>query len=226
MAPAMAALIAAMLLVVVLYYCWPPWTALLSRYAKWQHSLGVVGAAIAAGLAGGVLSEFSIVYFQNGGRWTLASMENMAFKFVFFFIGGGMVYEFYQLQAWWWGDNVSWRVVAAKVACDQIGYSFVWATPYNALATRWQVNRYSFARLRLEFDGTFVMSRMLPALVASWMFWIPAVSIVYSVPLILQTPMFLFGTAIWGLLLPAVMRQGHTEEIEQAAVVAGLPDAE
>ena len=91
MAAAMAALVGVMLLIVVLYYTWSPWSTLLSSYAVWQHSLGVVGAGTVAGLAGGVLSELSIVYFQHRGRWTLESLENMLFKFGFFGITGAMV---------------------------------------------------------------------------------------------------------------------------------------
>ena len=49
---------------------------------------------------------------------------------------------------------------------------------------------------------------MLPVLVTNWMFWIPGVSLIYSMPLNFQTPLFIFATAIWGILLPAVGRQG------------------
>jgi hypothetical protein len=52
---------------------------------------------------------------------------------------------------------------------------------------------------------------MLPILVTNWMFWIPGVSLIYAMPLVLQTPLFIFATAIWGLLLPAVARQERAE---------------
>jgi len=229
MAGAMTALVGVMLLIVVLYYTWSPWTFILSRYAIWQHSLGVVGAGTVAGIAGGVLSELSIVYCQHRGRWTLASLENLLFKFGFFGISGAMVYEWYQLQAYMFGDSVSFQVVTCKVLADQFGFGVVVSMPYNALGTRWQINRYSFTALWRELDRSFFFERMLPVLVTGWMFWIPAAAIVYSVQLILQTPMFLIGTAIWGLLLPAVSREGHSEETQQAAMLAGpavLPDSE
>ncbi len=225
----MVALLVAMLLVVVLYYTWKPWADVLARYAEWQHSLGLVGAAIGAGVAGGILSELSFVYIQHRGRWTVASLENMAFKFAFFVLSGGLVYEFYHLQAYWFGDSTAWSVIVKKVLVDQFGYTFAVSMWLSTFATRWQLNCYSFTALRRELDGSFFMERMLPVVIANWMFWLPAVSLIYSVPLILQTPMFLFGTAIWGLLLSAVSREGHKEEIEQAAMVAGpvaLPDVE
>lgn len=229
MAPAMTALVGVMLFIVVLYYTWGPWNAILSGYAIWQHSLGIVGAATVAGMAGGVLSELSLVYFQHRGRWTLASLENMLFKFGFFGLTGALVYGWYHVQAFCFGDSVSFKVVTYKVLADQFGFSVFITSPVNALGTRWQINRYSFTALRRELDRSFIFERILPILVTGWMFWIPAAAVVYSVPLILQTPMFLIGTSIWGLLLPAVSREGHGEEAEQAALLAGpcaLPDSE
>jgi hypothetical protein len=52
---------------------------------------------------------------------------------------------------------------------------------------------------------------MLPILVTNWMFWLPGVSLIYAMPLVLQTPLFIFATAIWGLLLPAVAQQERAE---------------
>jgi hypothetical protein len=60
----------------------------------------------------------------------------------------------------------------------------------------------------MELNWDFVAERMLPVLVSNWMFWIPGVVLIYSLPTNLQTPLFIFATAIWGLLLPAVARQG------------------
>jgi hypothetical protein len=209
--PAMAALQTAMAVVVTIYYCWPPGSAILSRYAAWQHSGGVLFAAIATALAGGVLSEFSIVYFQNGGRWTLASAENMAFKWAFFFVSGAIVYEFYGWQAVWWGQGAAWSVLVPKVLLDQFGYTVFWSTPFNAILLRWQILGYSFRRLRAELNRNFVTERMLPLLVTNWLFWLPGVCLIYAMPTNLQSPLFIFATAIWGLLLPAVMRQEGSE---------------
>ncbi len=207
----MLALQAAMAAVVAVYYCWPAGAALLSSYAAWQHAGGVLAAGLATAFAGGVLSELSLVYFQNGGRWTWNNVEDMGFKWALFFVSGSIVYEFYGWQAIWWGQGATWQILLPKVLVDQFGYTVFWATPFYALLIRWQTLRYSGSRLWMELNRDFVTERMLPILVTNWMFWIPAVTLIYSMPSILQTPLFIFATAIWGLLLPAVTRQERPE---------------
>jgi len=216
----MLMLLTAMAAVVAVYYCWPAGSAFLSRYAAWQHAGGVLAAALATACAGGVLSELSLVYFQNGGRWTWSHVEDMGFKWAVFFVSGAIVYEFYGWQAVWWGQGTTWQVLVPKVLVDQFGYTVVWATPYYALLTRWQMLGFSGSRLGMELNGDFVTERMLPILVTNWMFWIPGVTLIYSMPLILQTPLFIFATAIWGLLLPAVTRQGSLQPAAPAPVPA------
>jgi len=209
--PAILALQFAMAAVVAIYYCWPAGADVLARYAAWQHAGGLPAAGLATAFAGGVLSEFSLVYFQQRGRWTRTDLENMAFKCALFFVSGMIVCEFYGWQAVWWGQGTAWTVLVPKVLVDQFGYTVFWATPFFALLTRWQMLRFSGRRLWAELDRDFVTERMLPILVTNWMFWIPAVTLVYAMPTILQTPLFIFATAIWGLLLPAVTRQGRQD---------------
>jgi hypothetical protein len=198
------ALQVAMGAIVAIYYLWPPGSAVLSRYALWQASGGALGTGFVYAIAGGVLSELSFVYFQQRGRWTRANVENIGFKFVIFFVGGSVVYEFYRLQAVWWGTGASLRVLVPKVLVDQFGYTVIFAAPYYALLTRWQALRYSGAKLWREIRSTFLTDRLLPMLVMNWMFWIPAISFVYAMPTVLQPPLAAFATAIWGLLVSAI----------------------
>jgi len=205
--PSMLALQLAMAFTVVAYYNWPVAADLLSRYADWQHRGGILAAALATALAGGVLSELSAVYIGDKGRWIPAHLENMVFKFVLFFIAGALVYEFYAFQAIWFGQGATWSVLVPKVLVDQFGYTVFFATPFYTVLTRWKALGYSGAALWRELDAFFVTEWMLPILVTNWMFWFPAVSLIYSMPLVLQTPLFIFATAIWGLLLAAVAQQ-------------------
>ncbi len=211
----------AMALLVATYYFWPAGEAVLARYAGWQQAGGVLIAALATGVAGGVISELSLVYFQDGGRWNRIHLENLGFKFLLFSISGAVVYEFYCGQAIWFGQGNDWPILVRKVCVDQFIFTVFWSTPYMTLATRWQALRYSGNRLRTELNRDFVAERMLPVLVTNWMFWIPGVSLIYAMPLNLQTPLFIFATAIWGILLPAVGRQGEVPagKISQTPVV-------
>ena len=202
----MSALLAAMAVLVAVYYCWPTGAATLSSYAVWQRSGGIFRVGLAAGFAGGVLSELCVVYIRDRGGWNATHLDNMVFRFVVFFISGIIVSTFYEYQAFWFGDGISWRVLLPKVLVDQFVFSVFWSTAYQTLTFRWQALRYSGSRLWNELDGSFVVERMLPVLVTNWMFWIPGVVLIYSMPLILQMPLNIFATAIWSLLLAGLSK--------------------
>jgi hypothetical protein len=210
----MAVLLAAMSLVVALYYFVPSCAAILTWYGNWQAAGGIVRAALVAGFAGGILSEISVVYVRDQGRWSLDHLENMAFRFVVFFIGGLAVYELYQWQAVWFGNGISWRVLLPKVLVDQFIFSAFWSTPYQSITFRWHALRYSTAELRSELGLRFVLEHMLPVLVTNWMFWIPGVTLVYAMPLILQMPLNVFATAIWSVLLAGLAKSPARREAE------------
>jgi hypothetical protein len=218
-ATVMVALLAVMSLIVFIYYFWPAGAAVLSQYAAWQQAGGLFRTGLAAGFAGGVLSEVSSVYLIDGGRWTSRHLENMGFRFVIFFLGGLVVAEFYQWQAVWFGNGTSWRVLLPKVLVDQFVFSVFWSTSYQTVVFRWQALRFSGSALWKELDGRFVTERMLPVLVTNWMFWIPGVTLVYAMPLILQMPLNIFATAIWSLLLAGLAKPAHAVEV---AVSPGL----
>jgi hypothetical protein len=221
--PSILALQAAMAAVVAVYYLWPAGSAVLSRYAEWQATGGDLGNGLALALAGGVLSELSLVYFQQKGRWTWANIESLIFKFAIFFVSGCIVYQFYRLQAVWWGTGASLSVLLPKVMVDQFGYTVVFAAPYYALLTRWHALRYSGRQLWRELHQNFLTERLLPVLVMNWMFWIPAISFVYAMPSVLQPPLAVFATAIWGLLVTSIGSQDCSSSVTRDPVAAADP---
>jgi hypothetical protein len=209
----MSALLGAMAAVVAIFYFWPAGKEFLSRYAAWQDAGGILRTGLIAGFAGGILSELSVIYICDGGRWSGAHVENMVFRFVVFFLGGMVVSKFYECQAYWFGDGLSWRILLPKILVDQFIFSVIWSTTYQTLTFRWQALRYSGSRLWNELDRSFVVERMLPVLVTNWMFWIPGVTLVYSMPLILQMPLNIFATAIWSLLLAGLAKSARAPEV-------------
>ncbi len=214
----MAALLLAMAGIVVAYYFWLAAATFLSWYGEWQHAGGLIRTGLAAGFAGGILSEVSSVYLSDHGRWNAKHVENMAFRFCVFFISGMIVSVFYSWQAVWFGEGTSWHTLLPKILVDQLGYSAFWSTPYQSILFRWQTLRFSGSRLWSELDGTFVIERMLPVLITNWMFWFPGVALVYSMPTILQMPLNIFATAIWSLLLAGLAKP-------EAAPIAGAAEA-
>jgi hypothetical protein len=220
----MLALQTAMALLVAAYYLWPAAQPVFTQVAAWQRAGGVLVAALASALAGGLLSETSAVYFLHGGRWMRERIDHALFKSGLFFISGGLVFEFYRLQAFWFGNGAAWTVLAPKVLVDQFGYSVIITTPLQSVLIRWHALGYSFQKLRRELTQRFVTQRMLPVLVTNWMFWLPAVTFVYSMPQDLQMPLCIFANAIWALLLSAAARLPN--RAEAAVMASAFPQAE
>ena len=206
--------------VVAIYYLWPTGSAFLSAYAHWQMSGGPFGNGLANSVAG-VLSELSFVYFQQRGRWKAENVENLVFKSILFFISGSIVYEFYRYQAIWWGTGASLSVIVPKVIVDQFGYTVIFSCPYFAVLTRWQALRYSSAKLWREIRTDFLTERLLPVLATNWLFWITAISFIYAMPFVLQPPLAVFASAIWGILVSAIGRQEAAHPAKCQPVAAG-----
>ncbi len=198
-------------LVVVLYYGCPPARPFFAHISAWQRAGGLPAAMLACACGGGLLAECSAVYFQNAGRWTRPHLEGAAFKFILFLISGGIVYEFYRLQTFMFGDSPAAVVVLKKVMVDQFGYTPFWSVPTQSIAMRWLALHYSGRELRRELRGHFLIERLLPALVTNWTFWIPVMTMVYLLPYSLQMPLAVFSTAIWVLLLSALSRHPRAE---------------
>jgi len=117
-----------------------------------------------------------------------------------------VVYEFYEWQSFWFGEGLSWRILLPKILVDQFIFTVIWSTAYQALTFRWQALRYSGARLWRELDRNFFVKRMLPILITNWMFWIPGVTLIYSMPLILQMPINIFALAMWSILIAGLSK--------------------
>jgi hypothetical protein len=208
--PAMLGIQGLIVGIVALYYGCPAARPFFTHISDWQRAGGLPAAMLASACGAGLLAEVSTVYFQNSGRWTRAHVEGAVFKFLLYFVSGGIVYEFYRLQAFMFGDSPAWPVVLKKLLVDQVGFTILWSVPMQSLALRWHTLHYSGRELGRELRGDFILDRMLPVLITNWIFWIPGVTLVYLMPYPLQMPLAIFATAIWVLLLTALSRHQDT----------------
>ena len=148
----MFALLGVMAAVVALYYGCPAAQPFFTRLAHAQQRGGVPMAALSYAFAGGFLAETTAVYFQYGGRWTRARLEDMSFRMVLFAVNGCIVCEFYRLQAFWFGDGPALSMVLPKLAVDQLIYTPFFSVPFQTTCTRWHALRYSVTALRSELN--------------------------------------------------------------------------
>jgi hypothetical protein len=220
--PAMLAIQGLIVGVVMIYYGCPATRPFFARISAWQRAGGLPAAMLASACGAGLLAEISTVYLQNSGRWTRHHLESAVFKFFLYAVSGGIVYEFYRLQTFMFGDSPAWSVVLKKLCVDQFGYTPAWSVPFQSIALRWLALHYSGRDLWRDLRTDYVIDRMLPALVTNWIFWIPVMSMIYLLPYALQMPLAIFATAIWVLLLTALSR--HQTVAAAAATELVLPE--
>ena len=136
---------------------------------------------------------------------------------------------FYRLQGMLFGHGNDFRTLAVKVAVDQFVYTPFWALPTYVIALR-LVDYGGFTpQMKASLDRAF-LTRTLPAILfTNWMIWIPAVTLVYSLPAALQFPLFSVIMCFF-ILVVTLMARGGAELGEAVSGPdqkgsAGDPDA-
>jgi len=197
----------AMVAVVLAYYFYEPARAWLAHLAEMKARWGYGFSFIAGAVAGGVMPELlTITVFQRGRvRWENAG--NFLFGILYWGSQGAIVDGFYRLQAVMFGAHVDFLTVLKKVLVDQFVFNPLYAAPCGLAAYAWKNQGYRLAGMGRVLTGRFYKERTLPALVATWGVWIPLVSMIYSLPSLLQIPLFSLALTFWVILFAWINRQ-------------------
>ena len=175
-------------LVVVLYYYAPAPRAFFEAIMETKSRYGYLYSGVATAFFGGVIPFFCL-------RWNKQIPKGRAVSWFLFFviywaIRGIEVDAFYRLQAWIFGEKTGWTTIAAKVAIDQFLYCPLWAAPVTAVCYGWKKVGFSFRRMREVWSANLFLFEVPGVLLSTWIVWIPATAIIYSLPLPLQIPLF------------------------------------
>lgn len=202
-----------MLAVVFAYYNHAQTRSLLSTVAEWKRHYGYRFTFLVIGIAGGVLPEVLRVLLLQQFKPRAENVRNMLFGFPFWGLLGCTVDAFYILQARVFGAEATPAVLVKKVLVDQFLFTPLWGTSAIVWAYEWRRSGFRLAVLRGFFTWPFYRDRILPSLIAGWGVWIPAVTIIYSLPTLLQIPLFALATSFWSLIVTyiATMKQREDE---------------
>ena len=196
---------AVMLTLVLAYYFYPPARHALDVLAGWKRQYGYAATFLLLGLTGGLLPEaLRIGIFQRGAVHA-ANFRDMAFGFLFWGFMGCCTDTFYRFQALLFGNQVTAAVLTKKVMLDMCVYTPLWGSPAPVCAYEWKQSGFS-ADVGRFFSLKFYRSTILPTLIANWGVWIPMVAIIYSLPLLLQVPLFALASSFWALLVASMTR--------------------
>jgi hypothetical protein len=191
---------ALMLILVLCYYFYPPTTLWLNKLATLKEKWGYGYSAAAAVIAGGFVPEIMRILVFQKGSITRHNFSNLLFTIPFWGCTGMMVDLFYRSQAQWFGTEVTFSVVVTKVVVDQFLYNPIIAGPSGAWFYDWKHSGYSFRNIGRFFTLRYYRDVIVPILFATWGIWIPLVAIIYSLPSLLQIPLFALALAMWVML--------------------------
>ena len=189
-----------MLAVLLADYFYPPtrnWlNGLAAIKARWSYGYSGVNAIV----AGAVIPELLRVFVFQKGRVRRENFANLMFAAPFWCVMGMVVDYFYRCQAVWFGEAVTFSVVLKKVLVDQFLYNPLYSGPVTAWLYDWKNHGYRLEGIGRFFTGTYYVEVVLPGLFANWAMWIPVVAILYSMPTLLQIPLFGLALSLWVIL--------------------------
>jgi len=189
-----------MVATVLVYYFLPGSRGFFDELAAWKSRWGYAYSSVSAIVAGAFVPELlRIVLFQKG-RWNRRNLGNLVFAAVFWGYSGMQVDFFYRMQAVWFGDGTDLATVVKKVLVDQFLYCPILAAPLSVILYDWRAAGFRRARLPGFFTPEFYLRGILPTLFANWGVWIPIVAALYSLPGLLQIPLFSLALSLWVIL--------------------------
>ncbi len=192
------------LAMVLLYYFHAPTHHLLLKIPEIKQQAGLLFPLLATAISGGL-----IPFIFTAVRRELPAIHPAAyllFLLGFWAINGLTVDLLYRAQAVWFGDQADALTIVKKVLVDQFLFCPLWSAPFAAVSMHWKNCGFSFRRARAGFSRTLLTVKLPSILISIWGVWIPAVAIIYSLPLALQFPLFNVVLCFWSLLLTALSK--------------------
>ena len=189
-----------MLTLLLAYYFYPPTTRWLNQLAVIKEDWGYGYSALSAIIAGAIIPEIMRVMIFQKGKILFRNLNHLLFSIPFWCFMGTAVDFFYRCQADWFGSEVTFPVVAKKLVVDQFLYNPLFAAPFTAALYDWKNRGYGGHQLGQYFTPRYYQNVVIPTLFATWGVWIPVVSILYSLPSLLQIPLFGLALSLWVML--------------------------
>jgi hypothetical protein len=197
------------LALVLVYFFVPASQPVYAWFGVLEREYGFIYAFIATAVFGGFI-PFVYLWLTKRLDAARSAFALLLFYVIFWGLKGVEVDFFYQLQGGWFGYENTIKTIATKVAVDQFLYSALWAAPTITIAYLWLEHGFDFRACGAALTKSFFLEKIPTVIFSNWLVWIPAVSIVYSMPQDLQIPLFNIVLCFWVLIL-AVLNKTKVE---------------
>jgi len=194
------------LALVLVYFFVPASQPVYAWFGILKHHYGFLYAFIATAFFGGLI-PFLYLLFSKRINPERSYVVLFTFYLVFWGLKGVEVDFFYQLQGHWFGYENTIKIIVLKTFMDQFIYSALWAAPSITITYLWVECGYNFRAWLNAMNCPFFCVKIPTVILSNWMVWIPAVSIVYSMPQDLQIPLFNLVLCFWVLLLAVLNKK-------------------
>ena len=187
------------------YYFWTETRPAFEKVIQWKMQYGYVYSALSTAFFGGVIPYF---YLRWSGTERIGLHWGHGVLFISYWALRGLdVDAFYRLQAWFFGSDNHWQTIVKKVLVDQFVYCILWASPVTAFFYEWKEADFSLSQWRRQWNSSSLLDKIIVFMVSTWIVWIPATAIVYSLPLPLQIPLFNLTLCFFVLLVSVFSRK-------------------
>ena len=192
---------AAVVTVVLAYYFWEPARAWLARLAELKREGGYLFSFVSGVLAGGLLPELLRVAVFQKWRVRRENLGNLLFGACFWGLMGMLVDALYRAQAVVFGSEVDFATVFKKTVFDQFVFTPFFTIPLTVVVLEWRQAGYRAGAVSSALGRGFYRRKVLPAVVSGLGFWLPVVVFIYSLPPLLQFPLFTLALTLWVMII-------------------------
>ncbi len=133
--------------------------------------------------------------------------SHLIFLILFWAWKGIEVEYFYRLQNFIFGSAPTLKSIGSKVIVDQFLYTPFYSAPITLILFYWKEKGFGWKVLAELNVVQFLRNQLPTALLATWIIWIPAVAIIYSLPASLQIPLFNIVLCFFSLLYVTLTRK-------------------
>jgi hypothetical protein len=188
----------------------------LAGVAEMKRQMGYAFAFVSYVIAGAALPETMKILCFQGLLPNRQNFKDFAIAAPFFGMFGVLIDALYRLQITLFGAGNDLATIIKKVAFDQFVFSPFLGMPVTLVYFAWAVGGFRWRALLRGAALPGLAWRVLTVQSAGWIVWIPAVSIIYALPPLLQIPAAVTVTAFWVLILTTIrIRQENAPNLEK-----------
>jgi hypothetical protein len=200
------------LCIVLAFYFIKTSEVIFAGIAALKTEYGFIFSAISTALFGGLIPFIYILA-------TKQVPQNMVVRELLFYLvlwawKGMEVDAFYRLQGIIFGYQPNFPTILQKTIVDQFIYTPLWSAPSLTIAFLWKDCEFSFSLLKEKLNKRLFTFKIPSMIFSTWIVWIPAVSIIYCLPMVLQVPLFNLIICFWTLLLNFISR--HNNQVQNS----------